>query len=349
MSCTRPLKAYQIGLQPSGKPKYKICSYESDYVFEKNGSWFAGSGPAPPGSVTESLTIPCGHCDSCRLDHARDWANRCMLELKYHDDAVFLTLTYDDVHVPRSAYADPETGEAISCYTLRKLDLQKFWKRLRKAYPENKLRYFACGEYGSNTFRPHYHAIVYGLHVDDLRLYKKNHQGDQLYTSAKLDRVWSDQSGCIGKVVIGDVSWSSAAYVARYVLKKHYGQESVFYEDFNIEPEFVVMSRRPGIGYQYLVDRREKIMYTNSIDIATESGGKHFPPPKYFDRLFEEEYPDYFADLRERRRWIADVKTDELKSRIKIPYLDYLQVVEDSKKQKTKILHSREIGGDFDA
>ena len=99
----------------------------------------------------EEIKLPCGQCIGCRLDRSRQWANRCMLELQYHDSAFFVTLTYDDFHVPKSYYADPETGEAYTSLTLCKRDFQLWMKRLRKKFSEDKIRFFACGEYGGQT------------------------------------------------------------------------------------------------------------------------------------------------------------------------------------------------------
>ena len=114
------------------------------------------------------VPLPCGQCIGCRIDYSRQWANRCLLELKYHDSAWFCTFTYDDDHVPRTYYPDPETGEAIPALTLQKRDFQLLMKRIRKKFENDKIRFFMSGEYGSQTFRPHYHAILFGLHLDDL-------------------------------------------------------------------------------------------------------------------------------------------------------------------------------------
>lgn len=205
------------------------------------------------------ILVPCGKCVGCRLEYSRQWANRCMLELQYHDSAYFVTLTYDDYHVPRSYYADPETGEAQASLTLDKRDWQLFMKRLRKAHPDDKIRFFMCGEYGPNTFRPHYHAIIFGLHLDDLVPWSRSDQGYQYYRSESLERAWSvkttfdgiDGETCatplapIGYALVGEVTWETCAYTARYIMKKLNGPEAQFYSDFNLQPPFVLMSRKP--------------------------------------------------------------------------------------------------------
>ena len=212
------------------------------------------------------IKIPCGKCVGCRLEYSRQWANRCMLELQYHDSAYFCTFTYDDDHVPRTYYPDPETGEAFPAMTLQKRDFQLLMKRIRKHFPDDQIRFFACGEYGSQTFRPHYHAIIFGLHLSDLIPYKKVREGGELYTyynSPSLQECWP-----YGFVVVGEVTWESCAYTARYVMKKLKGKEADFYGKHNIQPEFTLMSRRPGIARNYY-DTHPTLFDTDYINIST--------------------------------------------------------------------------------
>lgn len=234
------------------------------------------------------VKLPCGQCSGCRIQYSREWANRCMLELQYHDSAFFVTLTYDDIHVPRSYYADPETGEAMTSLTLCKRDFQLFMKRLRRKFGDDHIRFFMAGEYGSNTFRPHYHAIIFGLHLDDLSLYKKSPQGFSYYNSPSLQACWSDpETGqALGFAVVAEVTWETCAYTARYVMKKLTGKESEFYKTFNITPEFTLMSRKPGIARQYY-DEHPDIYKKEFINVSTEKGGLKFKPPRYFDKLYD--------------------------------------------------------------
>lgn len=252
------------------------------------------------------LQLPCGQCTGCRIQQSREWANRCMMELQYHDSAYFVTLTYNDAHVPLSyKVADDTTGEAISTgLTLRKRDFQLFMKRLRKKFCNDKIRFFMAGEYGSNTFRPHYHAIIYGLHLDDLVLYKKSPQGFSYYTSQSLQSVWSDDNGPIGYAVVADVSWETCAYTARYVMKKRTGSEAKFYSDLAIEPEFTLMSRKPGIARQYY-DEHPGIYVHQWINLPTEKGGLKFRPPRYFDKLYDLENPDEMENIKNIRKKMA--------------------------------------------
>jgi len=183
VACYHPLMGVPIGIRPdTGKMQYSIRPY-NEKAF--NDEILKSSPMGPP------VQIPCGQCIGCRLAYSRQWANRCMLELEYHDSAYFVTLTYDEAHVPKHYYPDPETGEALPSMSLCKRDFQLFMKRLRKAFPDDKIRFFAAGEYGTKTFRPHYHAIIFGLHLDDLVYYKRGEGSFAYYNSPSLQKCWS--------------------------------------------------------------------------------------------------------------------------------------------------------------
>ena len=134
--CKHPLKGFPIGIWPdSGKPKYKIVSYNTDFVRFDGDYWHALQGVPFGDYVSEFIEIPCGQCIECRLQYARDWANRCMLEAQYHDENWFLTLTYDDDHLPdRHELVNCDTGEIVPSpiVSLNKDELSSFMKRLRK-------------------------------------------------------------------------------------------------------------------------------------------------------------------------------------------------------------------------
>lgn len=296
MSCYHPLNALVIAQKPDGKKVLKFLPWP---ISDEQQTITLGRKTY---SRDKLLKIPCGQCVGCRLAYSRQWANRCLLELQYHDSAYFATFTYDDDHVPRTYYPDPETGEAIPALTLQKRDWQLLMKRIRKRFGDDHIRFFMSGEYGSETFRPHYHAILFGLHLDDLQVYKTVREAGQLYTyynSPSLQECWPN-----GYVVVGEVTWESCAYTARYVMKKLKGKEAEFYEKHNIQPEFCLMSRRPGIARQYYDEHPDLFDY-EYINVATEKGGKKFKPPKYFDRLFDIDQPEKSAALKELRKKLA--------------------------------------------
>lgn len=328
MSCYHPLNALWLGNKPDGKKIIGFLGHpvnDSQTKIYYRGKWY---------DRDRLLKIPCGQCVGCRIDYSRQWANRCMLELQYHDSAYFVTFTYDDDHVPRTYYDDPETGEAFPALTLRKRDFQLLMKRIRKRFDNDQIRYFACGEYGSDTFRPHYHAIIFGLHLDDLQLYKMVKQGGEYYryyNSPSLSECWQDKDGNpIGYVVVGEVTWESCAYTARYVMKKLKGKEAEFYEAHNIVPEFTLMSRRPGIGRLYYEEHPDMFDFTQ-INISTPKGGKSFKPPRYFEKLFEVDNPAKYYEIKEAQKRLA-IASKQAKLQNTSLYEDELNEVEESNK-----------------
>jgi len=192
------------------------------------------------GYLDQPVEVPCGRCIGCRLEYSRQWAVRCVHEASLYDENSFLTLTYSPENLPSNG-------------SLVKRDLQLFFKRLRKSLPEKKIRYFACGEYGDRNGRPHYHVCLFNHNFRDRYLYTVR-DGVALYRSESLERLWP-----AGFSTIGDVTFESAAYVARYTMKKFKGDEdekkkhyeicdSETGEIHDLLPEFAIMSRRPGIG-----------------------------------------------------------------------------------------------------
>lgn len=277
MACYNPLQGYRSKhLNENGKRPIVWKEKLSD-----------GSGAIP---------LPCGKCTGCRLEYSRQWALRCHHEAQMHDNNAFITLTYAPEHLPDD-------------YSIHKEELQKFFKRLRKATGQ-KIRYFACGEYGEKGSRPHYHAIIFGYDFPDKQLHSMSGE-NQLYRSPLLERVWKK-----GYSLIGNVSFDSAAYVARYVMKKRkgkpdqvdqYGKTNQDYylivdpdtgEAFHQEPEFALMSRRPGIGKTWFDAYRGDVQ-KDYVTLAT--GGK-FSLPKYYDTLLEKEDPIAFMERKEKRK-----------------------------------------------
>lgn len=215
--------------------------------------------------------IPCGKCEGCKIDKANDWATRTYLEAQNHTYNAFLTLTYDPVHLPKRK-------------SLQKADLQKFWKKLRKRLAPQKISYLACGEYGSLTRRPHYHAAVFNYWPKDAKPYKHNEVGDMLYTSNELQKIWGK-----GFIIIGNTTYESAAYIARYVYKKAYGADKFPIKNGK-EPEFITSSKRPAIAKNYYFEPYKwlKIIRNNGVLIPTKTGVKLKPIPQYLRQKWKE-------------------------------------------------------------
>ena len=263
------------------------------------------------GLDNSQLEVPCGGCVGCRLDRSRQWSLRLMHESKMHELKCFLTLTYDDDHLPSNG-------------SLVKKHPQDFLKRLRRRHGRSnngaKLRYYLCGEYGDSTDRPHYHMILFGCDFSDKRPHSKGSNGDQLYTSKLLDEVWSH-----GNCYIGSVTSESCAYVSRYIMKKvngdlaedHYRRiNSVTGETWDILPEYNDMSRRPGIGLDFF-KQYQSDFYPRDVAVMK---GKEMPVPKYYDRQLEKADPDLLAELKQVRisralKRISDNTTERLKVR----------------------------------
>lgn len=235
--------------------------------------------------------LPCQRCIGCRLERSRNWAARILHEAQLHADNMFITLTYNDEHLPPGG-------------TLIKKDFQDFMKRLRKG--RAPLRYFHCGEYGDDNKRPHYHAILFGVAFADQKIHRRNDQGDRIYTSETLAKLWGK-----GFVEIGDVTFSSAAYVARYCVKKINGPQSLSHyrvvdlgtgEITDREPEYGTMSLKPGIGAGWF-DKFKTDAYPSDFIIVQ---GKKMKPPKYYDQLLEREDPALLEVMKETRRAYGD-------------------------------------------
>ena len=251
------------------------------------------------------IQLPCGQCIGCRLERSRQWAVRCLHESQLHDENAFLTLTYSDENLPSDG-------------SISKREMQLFIKRLRKLISPRKIRYVYCGEYGDKTKRPHYHALIFNYDFSaDRRVHSRNRDGSYLYTSAELESVWPK-----GHALIGDVTFESAAYVARYCLKKVTGKaaaaayerlDPLTGEVFTIEPEFFQMSLRPGIGRGW-IDKYKSDVYPSDEVIVR---GHKTRPPRYYDSLLPENEvsPVKKKRLRKARKHKSNNTPERLKVR----------------------------------
>lgn len=333
MACYHPYKGFILGVKENGKKNIKITPFDYDYIQETESGKLIPkklSAADPFGKFYDAYDIiPCGKCIGCQIQRSREWANRGVNELQYHDHNLFITLTYNDDNLP---YLECENG--ITHWTLDKKDLQLFWKRLRKYTGYDKIRYLACGEYGENTYRPHYHAIVYGLDLPDKVIFSKSPTGDLYYVSETLEKIWNK-----GHVLIGDVTHESIAYVARYTTKKLYGEDSKYYEEFNLIPPFITMSRRPGIGYQYYEDNKEKLFTESKYYFPTKNGIGSAVPGRYYNNLFVRDFSASDVESRKdnMKKRFNDANDIKL-SKTDLNYLDYLENLEYIKSKSLKAL-----------
>ena len=265
--------------------------------FKPNKVWKTSNGIQwynPYSDVDHGFQISCKQCRGCRKEYARQWAMRILHEQSLWLNNIFITLTYDDKHLPENK-------------TLVKKDFQDFTKRLRKhkkANTQNPIRFYHCGEYGDKYARPHYHAILFNCNFRD-REKLNGHRG--LTTSQTLNKLWGK-----GHSSIGEVTFNSASYVAGYVQKKingsmknhidpqtnlrHYERLTPDGEIITLQQEYSTMSRRPGIAGLWFAKHKNDCYPSDNIHID----GREMRPPKYYDRLFIESSPENkktFEDL----------------------------------------------------
>lgn len=292
MPCYSPLHAFK------GKSK---DAQKTLITFRRSESWKG-----------ERLDLPCGQCIGCRLERSRQWAIRCMHEASMWEENCFLTLTYDDDHLPLDG-------------SLRLEDFQLFMKRLRKSRDE-KVRYYHCGEYGERFGRPHYHALLFNCDFDDKRLFSERN-GQKVYSSEVLSKLWP-----FGFSVIGEVTFESAAYVARYVMKKVTGEKAGAHYG-NRRPEYTTMSRRPGIGKSWFDKYRSDVFPVDRVFAR----GVSSRPPRYYDNLLGAEDASTLALIKIERekngfRTVEDVLSDGRRVRVSDSCDARLAVKEEVKK-----------------
>ena len=274
--------------------------------------------------VHEYVKIPCRKCPGCIINKANDWAVRSTIEASAWKKNCFLTLTYAPEHLPKNR-------------NLVKRDMQLFWKRLRKCTEgdeewvwknrrEKPIRFFYCGEYGPKTLRPHYHAGVFNFWPTDAKPFNISKHGDQYYTSETLNRIWGN-----GYVIIGRLDYESAAYIARYTMKKLQkllnkqkqayfelleevsGSELEYLQNLlgepisqpkNQTPEFIETSRRGGIGLAGWIKNKKKLQKNYGTFVKPRKGGQALLKklPQFLRQKWMDEDREYYNTASEAQR-----------------------------------------------
>lgn len=222
------------------------------------------------------IKLPCGQCIGCRTARSKEWAVRINHEAKLHESNCFVTLTYSDECLPED-------------FSVSIRAVQLFMKRLRKLLSARgiKVRFFACGEYGEDNYRPHYHIMIFGYDFPDKSIWRRTGSGHYTYVSKELQQLWP-----LGFSDIGNVTFQSAAYVARYILKKvtgapaeeHYRRvHPITGEEVVVRPEFILMSTKPGIGSSWF-ERFQCDAFPSDFLIVD---GKRVPVPRYYKKKLE--------------------------------------------------------------
>jgi hypothetical protein len=265
MLCENPYFAF-INLQNklefiSLKDKERVRDDEYTYM-----DWYSSYCNQPPLRTVKVIKVPCGTCIMCRIEKTSEWAARCWLEAKRYDNNQFVTLTYSPENEPEFGVERAEVSRFM--HNLR--------EHFRRKYKHTGIRFFASAEYGTGLSRPHYHIILFNCPpFGDEKLYKVNDIGQPLYTSKILEKLWGK-----GFCAIGAVTRKSTAYVARYSLKKLY-----FKAPKDENDEFICMSNRKGIGYDYLVENIDQIIKEDKVRLT---GDIFIKLPRYYDRKIKE-------------------------------------------------------------
>lgn len=215
------------------------------------------------------LDVPCGSCGNCLQNKRKEWSYRLSKENRYRISSHFLTLTYHDLSLP---WADDQYGNTYP--VLCKEDFQKFMKRLRKKnaqFTEDKIKYYAVGEYGTQTHRPHYHAIVFDMDIKVIPF---------------LSDIWK-----IGFIKVGTVTMDSIDYVTKYVVtrneQKHY-----------LVPPFALISKGIGLDHYH----KNKSYYDRAQKIRNQRGYKQVVPKYYRDKNDTIKNPFTEAILKEKQK-----------------------------------------------
>lgn len=284
MPCFHPLKGY--------RSRFPGKSGKRPIVFNVN-----------DGYADLPVTVPCGQCIGCRLERSRQWAMRCVHEASLYEQNCFVTLTFSPEHLPADG-------------SLNHRHFQLFMKNLKTRVRRSSgkaaaagIRFYMCGEYGELHGRPHYHALLFNYDFPDKELFTTRN-GIPLYRSAFLEELWK-----YGYSSIGAVTFESAAYVARYILKKVTGDEAAAHYGGR-RPEYTNMSRRPGIARAWFEQFRDDVYPS---DVVVLRGGMKLRPPRYYDGLFEAEFPSDFKKLKARRKSrAAEFVDNNTPSRLKV-------------------------------
>lgn len=293
----------------------------------------------------EFVPIPCGKCVGCRLERSKAWADRMLLEFATEREdipaktALFITLTYDQEHVPIITGTD-----GLPLRTLRPDDAQLFIKRIRYYYQTKfgrRLRFYLAGEYGSQTWRPHMHLVLFGARMEDFPdayLYSHDSQLDtDLYESPILDEIWS-----FGAVRFSPASYATFAYVGRYVLKKQFGSDGGAMVYRGRVPPFSRMSNRPGLGSDFFhVTQDGDFMQGTQVHLSDGVNVHQIGIPRLVYEKIKLTNPELYDRLKAQQRYIAGQRNDLLEQQIDKPKLQYLRDCERDYLRRTEILSKR--------
>ncbi len=252
------------------------------------------------------IDVACGQCIGCRIDKSKEWAARIVHESQMHQQNTFVTLTYNEKNLPYDG-------------SLNKTHFQKFMKRLRKHFNEKTIRYFHCGEYGEKLDRPHYHACLFGIDFTD-RVPHSSRNEIITYKSALLQKIWGK-----GFCTTGELNYQTAAYTARYILKKVTGNRAeehyklfdpITGEIYQLQPEYVTMSlgRKKGQGIGGPFYEKYKTDFFPSDECPIPGKGVYKKVPRYYETLYAETDPESYDRIKQTRQAYRDKHKNEYTS-----------------------------------
>ncbi len=292
----------------------------------------------------KGLRVPCGQCKYCRINNTRDWTIRCLDEFRYYKNGCFVTLTYDSKKVKENIYDCPYYKEGV-VYSLHYQDLQDFLKRLRdfyelhldcflvdkvkvigkrkpKVYPDFK--YLACGEYGDENNRPHFHICFLGLDFKDKYPWHKSRKKKDryLYRSPTLEKLWK-----YGHCDIAILEDDDVSYCAGYEQKKIKTKGDKYYKDKGLEPPKRFVSK--GFGKKFVEEFKEVLKRDG---FTFYKGKKASLPPYYRNLIYSKEEKQAISEkyVNEKAKEIQDLINKGIKEHN--DYLYYFRFLDESRK-----------------
>ena len=276
MVCYFPCPVF-FTVRDDGKKDLHFKSVNTNFAIQ----CFREGVPFPKHLVDRILMLPCSRCIGCRLERSRQWAVRITHEASLYEQNSFLTLTFNN----ESLASQCPDG------SLDRRHMQLFIKRLRQVLPQ-KVRVFYCGEYGEKFSRPHYHMCLFNCDFSDDRVLWSIKKGFKYYTSRLLSDVWG-----FGHAVISDLTFDSAAYVARYCTKKITGKMASDHYKGRL-PEFCQASLKPGIGTGWLEKFGQSDVFCWDELVIN---GARCKPPRFYDKYLEKIDPIAFSVMKKKR------------------------------------------------
>ena len=349
MSCPYTKRAFDTGYKTdNGKKLLYITSNKTNFIYKPKSKECAYS-QAPKDIftdkiITDYVEIPCGECEQCQAKRAEEWKERCIAESKLWKHNCVINLTYNDENLPINHFKIiEETGERVKATpeestikipTIRYKDVQDFKKRLaehwKRKHGESEIRFVCACEYGDKRQRPHYHLIMFNLHLRDMEDHGFTPKGGREFLSKEIQKIWNK-----GWVTIGEVTEESIAYIANYTLKKIKGANAKeYYKQHGKEPEMIRYSNKPGIGATWFEAHKEEFYKYGKMYIGTNKGVLEIHSNRYLDRKTAQEDPELIEAIKLSRKELASRKEA---TRAKISGIS----IEEQRMNDARLFHER--------